>query len=86
MASSLTIETGPLTSTLSWANDAKVQDTLLHYYEIMGLGEDTATNQEKLDAVVANLANHVQLIVKRYERSARESTLEAGIDADYGLE
>lgn len=86
MASSLTIATGPLSSTINFLDDDKVQATLLRYYEILGLGPPDATNAEKLDEVNRSFVQHVMRTVKRYEFDVRLSTLEPAIDADYGLD
>jgi hypothetical protein len=59
MATSLTISTGPLTSSRSFQDDAKAQAALLRFYTAYNLAEaylpgvENPTNQQKLDAVLA---------------------------------
>lgn len=55
MATKIEISIGSLSSARTFANDAKAQETLLLFFDAVGLIEQTgqdATNQEKLDAVV----------------------------------
>lgn len=60
MATTLSIKIGPLTAQRQFADDAKAQETLLAFYKAFDLGPDTATNQEKLDAIVNWLAVFVR--------------------------
>ena len=52
MATTLTLSTGPLTSTRSFQDDAKAQAALLRFYLAYNVGPPGASNQQKLDAVV----------------------------------
>lgn len=64
MASSINIQVGPLSSSLNYANDTKVRETLLGFYETLNKPEGVihSTNQERLDYIVKNV---VALIIER---------------------
>lgn len=59
MATSLTITTGALTSTLSSPDDVEAQNVLLNFATAIGIAEE-ATPQVKLNAVVVHLAEYMQ--------------------------
>lgn len=69
MATTITIQTGPLTRSMTWQNDAKAQAALLAFALQTGV-DPAATNAQKLDWVIARLA---QLVVAGgIESRARE--------------
>lgn len=80
MASSITISTGALTSTLASANDAAVQNVLLNFASAIGVPEG-ATNQQKLDAVVAHLADYMQEAARQRYFQAASAAIRADTDA-----
>lgn len=92
MASFITIATGPLSSTKNYANDAKVQTTLLKFWEsrLQHEGEPEPSNQEKLDAIVDEIETMIRDEVRNNERNKRVEAaipgILADIDNDYGLE
>ena len=51
MATTITIQTGVLTSSATFQNDTKAQAALLKFYTAYNLGAANATNQQKLNAV-----------------------------------
>lgn len=59
MATSITITTGPLTASRSFANDAAAQAVLLRCAEAIGV-PDGATNQQKLQQVVNWCVTQIQ--------------------------
>lgn len=71
MTTSLTITTvGPLTSTLSTADDAAAVNVLLNFAHATG-ADPGASNQSKLDHVAAQLAEYMRRIaVERYYQDA----------------
>lgn len=58
MATTLTISTSGLTTTLSTEDDVAAVETLLRFAEAIGI-PDEATPQAKLDAVAAHLAQYM---------------------------
>lgn len=75
MASQLAIQAGALTSALNYANDAMVQRTLLKFYITRSLGPSTATNQQKMDAVVRWIHDTIVDDARRYELNERRNAL-----------
>jgi hypothetical protein len=71
MASSLTLKTGNLTSTVSSENDANVQLVLLRFAHAKG-ADPAWGNQRKLDFVAAQLAAYMQGIAQ--ERYIQEES------------
>lgn len=66
MTTSLTIQAGPLTATLSTADDAAAANVLISFAHATG-ADPAATNQQKLDHVAAALAEYMRRIaVERY--------------------
>jgi hypothetical protein len=86
MASSLVLSVGALEARLDWADDAKVQATLLKFHEVRGLGEADDPAQEKLDSVVAEIRDQILRIVTRHERERRAALLDSEIAGEYDLE
>lgn len=88
MASYIGIQAGTLTSTNQYTNDTKVRDTLLKYGLARGLwnAESTLTNQQKLDAVVDDIAQRLVAIARNYELDQRRADLVDDVQAEVGLE
>lgn len=86
MASHIEIGTGPLTARIDWANDARVQATLLRWYEIRGVGPDDATPAQKLNAVLQDIVREIVHRLEQHEQSIRMETLLDEIRQEYGLE
>lgn len=88
---SITLTVGPLTSELTFANDAKVQATLERFFEIERLaGQDdpaALSNQEKLDRVNARIVQMVIEAVRHYEvrqrRHAETQVIKDEVDTEF---
>lgn len=81
MTTSLTIQAGALTSVLSTADDAAAANVLLSYAHATG-ANPAASNQEKLNHVAAELAEHMRRIaVERYYMES-SATLKAEAEAN----
>lgn len=59
MASTLTVSVGALTSALTTQDDTAAGNVLLNFAKAIG-AQDTWTNQQKLDYIVAYLASHME--------------------------
>jgi hypothetical protein len=88
MASYIGIQAGALSSVNNYSNDVKVRDTLLKYGMARGLWneESTLTNQQKLDAVVDDIALRVVAVARNYELDQRRADLVDDVQAEIGLE
>lgn len=86
MASTIGIKVGPLTATNTYADDAKVQATLLKFYEERGIGPMDATNQEKLQAIVDWIAHQIVSRARRLELEQRQMALVDEVEGEYNLE
>ena len=92
MASTITISLndGGLVSQNSYANDAKVQKTLLAYFDKRGLaGTDNPSelsNQEKLDRVLDDLVDQILDTVRIREIRDRIRTSQQIIESDVDTE
>lgn len=86
MATTLSISTGPLSAELNYANDTKAQAALLAFYAAFNLGPPTATNQEKLQAIVNWFALFVRnkAILYHIEQSRAAATTEGNALYDLG--
>ena len=80
MASSITISTGGLTSTLSTPDDASAQNVLLNFAEAIGI-PTTATAQAKLDAVVAYISQQMVSAARERHFQASSAALRSQSDA-----
>lgn len=73
MTTSITLQTGPLTSTLSTADDAAAANVLLSFAHATG-ADPGAGNQAKLDHVAVELAEYMRRIaVERYYQEQSET-------------
>jgi hypothetical protein len=72
MATTLSITAGPLSSTVTAADDAKAQAILTWYARSLGV-PDSATNQQKLDAVVEGIRAHIV-------RESRNGYINSGVE------
>lgn len=61
MSTIISIQSGALTASRTFANDTKARTILLAFYAEYGLGPASATNQEKLQAVLDWFVTHVAL-------------------------
>jgi hypothetical protein len=74
MASSLTLTTGALTSTLTTQNDTAAGNVLLNFAKAIG-AQDAWTNQQKLDYVVSYLAGYMENAARERWFQAESATL-----------
>ena len=82
MATTITIQTGPLTASRVFQNDTRAQAALLQFYLVNKLGPAGATNQQKLSAVINWLvAQVVNAGVQSYIESQHENLL-LGVEGD----
>lgn len=86
MASQIGISVGKLSSVRNFSNDVRVRDTLLRFYMSQSLGPETATNQEKLDAVVGWIVMQIVEGARQYEHIVRRDAAAAEIIESIGLE
>lgn len=89
MASSLSITTGSLSSVKNYANDTKVQDTLLLYGLCRHLWEPnntTLTNQQKLNRVLNDIESQIIRRARNYELDQRRAALIDDVETDVNLE
>jgi hypothetical protein len=86
MASTIGIKVGALTATNTYADDAKVQATLLKFYEERGIGSMDATNQEKLQAIVDWIVHQIVSRARRLELEQRQEAAVDEVNEEYTLE
>lgn len=80
MTTSLTIQAGPLTATLSTADDAAAANVLLSFAHATG-ADPAATNQQKLDHVAAQLTEYMRRIaVEKYYQDASAGLRQEAIE------
>lgn len=85
MATTIAITVGPLSRSRQFQNDTKSSAALLAFYDAYELGPDTATNGEKLDAVIDWLVEQVVAVsTQQYVESLR-ATNQAEAEALYGF-
>lgn len=86
MASSMTVQTGPLTSTKTWGGtDQQFQAALVDYIEARGL-PNSGTNQQKLDAVVTDMWNRMKQDVVNHRRAKKIEEQRAALEAELAAE
>jgi hypothetical protein len=86
MSTTISISTGPLSASRTFANDTKAQATLLAFYQAYNLGPADATNTAKLQAVVDYMLNLVAGKAQQlYVEQARDSAV-TGAQTTYGFE
>jgi hypothetical protein len=76
MASTLTVTTGALTSSITSQDDAAAQQVLLLFAEAIGI-DNAATPQKKLDAVVLHLTKYMQDAAQSRYFQAQSAALQA---------
>ncbi len=83
MASSLVLTVGATVASVTFsATDIKIRDTLLAFYTAKKLGPVGATNQQKLDAVVAWFTHEVrEYAVHQFVIDAQASAEASGLAA-----
>ena len=86
MSTTISIATGALSASRTFANDTKAQATLLEFYQSQRLGPANATAAQKLTAVVDHLIEHIVRKARlQYVEEAR-ATAETGAETTYGFE
>lgn len=85
MATTLSIATGPLTSQRTFNDDTKAQATLLAFYSAFRLGPESATPQEKLDAILNWIAIFIRNKAVLYHIEQSRTAATAAGDALYDL-
>lgn len=86
MATIFSIKVGAAVAvTLSFADDTKATAVLLGYYDGFRLGPDTATNKQKLEAVIREMLRRARDDVRAVKSNMARAAAEAQILADTEL-
>lgn len=84
MATTLTIASGPLTSTVTAANDTKAQEVLRRFALATGAPPD-ATNQQLLHWVTQELTRHMVIVARRHYRDEQAAIADTGANDEVGF-
>lgn len=83
--STITLSNG-LAAVLTFANDTKSQNVLLDFYTARNLGPANATNRQKLEAVVAWLAQHIQGTSQVRQMDIARQASQTQVESEYRFE
>lgn len=84
MATTLTIASGPLTSTVTAANDTKAQEVLRRFALATGAPPD-ATNQQLLNWVTQEIKQHMVAVARRHYRDEQAVIADTGANDEVGF-
>lgn len=85
MATTISIAIGALSRNRQFTNDTKASAALLAFYKAYDLGPDTASNGEKLDAIIDWLVGQVVAVSTQQYVESRRSANTTEAKALYGF-
>lgn len=86
MSTTISIQVGAISGSRTFANDTKARDSLLNFYTALRLGPDSATNTQKLQAVVNWFVLYVQDMARVQAVEIASAAARAQAETNYTFE